>query len=203
MGNSEQRFAFYLVIFVKLFTNSCTILAIDFVQQLKRNNENIVRENEMLRHELESVRHGVPPFGHPSAPHPGMYGPPQVGPPYGVPPPGHPSQPQQPLSRPGSSQQNAFPSGVGTSQPQPTANGKSQASATWSPLLLFALLLCFSFVVLFLYGVELLCIRMQCFRIDPIHSLIVAFWRWQILFLIIKRPFDLFWHYLVRGRAQT
>lgn len=78
----------------------------------------------MLRHEVESVRHGVPPF-HPQAPHPAMYGPPTVGPPYGVPP-GHPGQPQQPLSRPGSSQQNAFPPGPGAGPP-PTTNGKPQA----------------------------------------------------------------------------
>lgn len=92
--------------------------AIDFIAQMKQTHGDMVREIEMLRHEVESVRHGVP-FGHPGGPpHPVVYGQPPPIPQY--PPPGGAPQVQQPHSRPGSSQ-NAFPPNAGP----PPANGKS------------------------------------------------------------------------------
>ncbi|CDO75612.1 hypothetical protein BN946_scf184858.g52 [Trametes cinnabarina] len=139
--------------------------AIDFIVTLKQSHQDMGREIEMLRHELDGYRQGMPPPFPGAPPHPVVYG---HGPPVGVPPyapphhtapggppgppgaPGHsvpphhphpvPSQqPQQPLSRPGSSQ-NAYPPGPPPPQqqaPQPHAvngNGPSvNASRTDTP----------------------------------------------------------------------
>ncbi|KAG1754042.1 uncharacterized protein EDB91DRAFT_1101304 [Suillus paluster] len=95
--------------------------AIDFVATLKQSHQDMVREIEMLRHELESMRQGIPPFGPGGPPHTMVYGqgapvPGSYPPPPGTiphPPPHQHQQPPhqpQPLSRPPSSE-NPYPAG--------------------------------------------------------------------------------------------
>ncbi|EGO01891.1 hypothetical protein SERLA73DRAFT_177482 [Serpula lacrymans var. lacrymans S7.3] len=107
--------------------------AIDFVGQLKQSHQDMVREIEMLRHELDSMRQGIPSFGPGGPPHAVVYGqgpvvPAQYPHPQGAMPhaPPHPHQPPHPpLSRPASSQ-NAFPPGSGpTTHAPPPSNGNS------------------------------------------------------------------------------
>jgi hypothetical protein len=89
---------------------------------MKRNQQDMGREIEMLRHELDAARQGLPfvpggpppPGHHPGAPPPYPSAPPHLmG--YAPPPPGMhavpPPQPQQPTSRPGSAHA-AMPPGV-------------------------------------------------------------------------------------------
>jgi hypothetical protein len=105
--------------------------AIDFVNQLKQNHQDMAREIDMLRHELDNVRQGGMPQFPPGGPvvygQPpvlsGQYPPPPTGTVQQHPPPPHP---HPPISRPGSSQ-NSFPPG-GPGAPPPALNGNMTRS---------------------------------------------------------------------------
>lgn len=115
--------------------------AIDFVTNLKQSHQDMVREIEMLRHELESMRQGIPSFGPGAPPHAMVYGqgapvpgpyPPPPPPPGAIShPPPHPHQqpPHPPQPRPPSSE-NPYPAAPTTlpsaptgAPPAPTTNG--------------------------------------------------------------------------------